>query len=274
MQSSIHIVTEKPELDDIYLVKILARFWKDWGHEVSFGPTKSPLSNVGFMHLDSTRIEPEQVPAMDGAMINRHVLDISKSIYSTERVYPDSDWDGPVIIKSNLNFYGTPEWYSTKRTYRKKLQRYLANRCWQIARMLPSNNYPILPSISKVPGWVWKKQDLIVERFLPDMEDGLYSIRGWIFLGDRGYCYRFFSPYPVVKAKDMVRREILEHTPPALVGFREKYQFDYGKFDFVEVDGKAILIDMNKTPTSRIDPNSPLLPMLAEGIYSFCQKKE
>jgi hypothetical protein len=224
------------------------------------------------MHIDRTRIAPEEVPRMDGMLINRHVLDISKDLYSTQRVYPDSEWDGPVIVKSTLNYYGTPEWHGTKRSAMKKMQRYVANRCWQIARMLPTNQYPILSSVRKVPGWVWKQKDLIVERFLADMDDGLYSVRGWVFLGDSSYSYRIFSQYPVVKAKDIVRREIFEEVPAGLEEMRQKHRFDYGKFDYVEVDGRAIVIDMNKTPASYMKADNPLLRVIAEGIHSYCEK--
>ena len=273
MKSSIHIVSHGPDLSESYLVKRLSSFWQEWGYEITSGPADTITADIGFMHIDRTKIFPEDVPHMDGTLINRHVLDISKDIYSTQRVCPDSGWDGPVIVKSTLNYYGVPEWYATKRSAMKKMRRYVANRWWQIARMLPSNQYPILPSVRKVPGWVWKQKDLIVERFLPDMDDGLYSVRGWLFFGDKSYNYRVFSKYPVVKAKDVVRREIFDGTPAGLEEMRQKYRFDYGKFDYVEIDGRAIVIDMNKTPASYMKPDNPALRLIAEGIHSYCEKK-
>src|SRR5690606_34611604 len=130
-------------------------------------------------------------------------------------------------------------------------------------------DYPVLPGIKAVPGWVWKRQDLIVERFMPERHGDLYSIRGWLFFGDRSYAYRLFSRNPVVKVGNITHREILDSVPPELESLRQSHGFDFGKFDYVEMDGRAVVIDMNKTPTTIAKPDSPHLLNLAEGIYSF-----
>ena len=55
---------------------------------------------------------------------------------------------------------------------------------------------------------------------------------------------------------------------------RERLGFDYGKFDFVVREGKAILLDANKTPGS--PPPSPEIDAsnadLARGLHSMLRK--
>ena len=53
------------------------------------------------------------------ASINAAVTDISKRSYSQLLVVADSDWDGPVIVKSNLNYHGLPEvWHNERASAR------------------------------------------------------------------------------------------------------------------------------------------------------------
>ena len=64
-------------------------------------------------------------------------------------------------------------------------------------------------------------------------------------------------------------RDILDAVPQELQDLRCQYGFDFGKFDYVEVEGRAVLIDINKTPTTVARQDSPRLRELAEGIRDF-----
>jgi hypothetical protein len=247
----------------------MSESWKKWGHSVTAGPVQSITSGVGIMHIDRTKVSPELIPATQLPLLNGKVLDISKHLFSKLRVFPDDPWNGPVIVKSDLNFFGNPERPSHSLGYLERAQQQLANRCWKLARLLPKNNYPILDHVSEVPKWVWKRKDLIVERFIPEKHEDLFSIKGWVFFGDRGYTYQLFSKSPIVKAGSITHYEILDSVPQELIELRKAYQYDFGKFDYVEVDGRAVVIDMNKTPTTIAKYDSPLMLDLAEGIYSF-----
>lgn len=270
MKNPIHVITKHPgEIADCYVIAKLAAHWKSWGHPVTMGPTKTLDQGIGIMHFDQTKVSPELVPEANLPVLNRSVLDISKNLFSTLRIYPDDTWTGPVIIKSILNFFGMPEKYASRPGFFERRRREIAQRSWRLARMLPDQDYPVLKNIANVPGWVWKREDLIVEKFLPEKDGDLYSIRGWLFFGDRGYTYRLFSKSPVVKVATTIHHEILDHVPPELEILRKKHGYDFGKFDYVEIDGRPVVIDMNKTPTSRSEPDSPRILHLAEGIYSF-----
>jgi hypothetical protein len=128
-----------------------------------------------------------------------------------------------------------------------------------------------LKGLKAVPGWVWKNPDIIVERFMPEREQGFYCLRGWVFFGNRGYTYKLFSSDSMVKTGTMVKYEFLDKPPAELVDFRIRNSFDFGKFDYVEVDGKPILLDINKTPTIVSETNTPRLKSLAGGLNSFLE---
>ncbi len=275
MKSSIHIVTINPNaLRDYYVISKLATHWRQWGYMITAGPADALSGGLGIMHIDRTKVKPKLVPETTLPVLNRQVLDISKNLFSTLRVYPEDAWTGPVIIKSILNFFGSPEWDASRPGFFERKRREIAQRSWRLARMLPQQDYPVLNSIAAVPGWVWKREDLIVERFMPERDGDLYSIRGWLFFGDRGYAYRLFSKSPIVKVGTTIRYDILDHVPPELEILRKAHGYDFGKFDYVEVEGRPVVIDMNKTPTTIAKPDSPRLIDLAEGLYSFPGMRE
>ncbi|MBF7731166.1 hypothetical protein [Pseudomonas sp. N040] len=272
MKNPIHIVTEEPgRLRENYVLAQLAAHWQAWGHPISTGPLACLSAGLGIMHVNLTRVDARQVPATPDhhPLLNRQVLDISKSSFSSLRLQPDSAWRGPVIVKSDLNYFGNPERRLEQTGPIDKAQRLLARKSWQLARRLPANDYPVLAHIVDVPGWVWRRHDLIVERFLPERVGDLYAIRGWLFFGTRGYAYRLYSRSPVVKAGNITHFDILNEVPEELQSFRRQHGFDFGKFDYVEVEGRAVLLDLNKTPTTVAKPDSPRMRDLAEGLHDF-----
>lgn len=44
---------------------------------------------------------------------------------------------------------------------------------------------------------------------------------------------------------------MLDEPPPELVAFRRQWRLDYGKIDYVVHDGAVVILDVNRTPTSR-----------------------
>lgn len=245
------------------------------GHQITVGPVEQVDSNadLSILHVDRTRIDPRSVPPNPSGrpFLNSRILDISKHHFSTLRVAPNDAWDGEVIVKSNLNCYGQREWNDSSHGLMARTRRKLARRSWRLARMLPPYTYPVLPKISSVPDWVWSNPELIVERFVPEREGGLYCLRGWVFFGTRSYTYRMFSTEKVVKVASIVKHEFLGEPPPELVAFREASGWDFGKFDYVEVDGRPVLLDINKTPTTAgsSGPDTPRMRHLAAGLDEY-----
>lgn len=275
-QTLLSIANLTDDMWEGYAVAVFSKVWREMGIEVELGQRFSPEAKLCLLHYDQTKIEPSAIPTPpEGVQIlNGRVLDISKRAYSSLRVTPDTLWAGPVIIKSDLNHFGVREAEASdaRRPAWARLRQKLANRSWRLARMLPHRCYPVLPAMDDVPGWVWRDETLIVERFLPERtEDGLYGVRSWVFLGDRGYAYRNLGTDPLVKASSGVRTEHFERAPEQLIRFRNENGFDFGKFDYVEHGDDVFLLDANKTPTFSGAPAeiSPRVRMLAEGIRAF-----
>jgi hypothetical protein len=264
-----------------YVIHLLADEWRARGIPVEVAdsisePTGSDV--LVFPHLDLTVTPPrlgEQLSRC-ARVLNRAVSDISKRAISRQLVSSPDEYDGPVIVKTNLNFGGWPE------------SRLLANRGGEVARQLDSawkevpwtvsgmircEQYPIYDDPRKVPPRVWRNDRLVVEKFLPEREGEFYCLRQYIFLGQSEINTRSISADPRVKSRGVVRREILEETPPQVRAFREKLGFDYGKFDYVLHGDDVIIFDVNRTFTydsaSKAGSASSLLMTLADGIMPF-----
>jgi len=275
MKKPIHIITPQTgPLGNKYLIAHLSAHWQAWGYPVTTGPLETLSDGLGLMHVDRTTVPAGLLPAIADShrLLNGRVLDISKKSFSPLRLLPDDIWAGPVIVKSNLNYFGNPENSGLLAKAQRHLDRVIwrfSRRSWQLEQRLPPNDYPVLKNIAQVPDWVWAREEIIVERFLPERVGDAYSIRGWLFFGERGYAYRLYSNSPVVKAGNISHFDILDSVPQELQALRREYGFDFGKFDYVEVDGRAVLIDINKTPTTVAKQDSPRLRDLAEGIHDF-----
>jgi hypothetical protein len=263
----IHVVTDRPRfLEARYLVSELAGYWHRSGIRVSTGPAWEAAADLGILHIDRTRLRPEEVPEGAPRLLNGRVLDISKRVFSSQLLSPGDDWDGPVIVKTNLNHFGIPEVHGRPPALLARARLRFARLSWRLARALPPGHYPVLPRLASVPDWVWSDPELLVERFVPERDRGHYCLRGWMFFGARSYAYRLFSTHPLVKSGSMVGYEFLEGAPPELEAIRAAHGFDFGKFDYVEVDGRPILLDANKTPTVVGEGESPRMRHLAEGV--------
>jgi len=261
-----------PELEKHYSLRGLAKIWERNGLRVDVGASYRTDADLCILHHDRTKLDRMSLPTPPPGVqvLNGEVLDISKRIYSTLAVGPDDDWTGPVIVKTNLNHFGVPEAGPARHGFVAKARRRLARISWRAARMLPRRRYPVLESLDQVPNWVWRNREYLVERFLPERtQEGHFCVRGWVFFGSKGYAYRIYSSEPLVKVGSMLGYEILDSVPDDLVAQRRKMMFDFGKFDYVEHDDKAILLDANKTPTVSGAGETPRTRLLAEGIKAF-----
>ncbi len=249
----------------------LRNIWMDQGIDVRVGRTFAPDADLCLLHLDQTKILPRHIPPAPAGIrvLNNRVLDISKRSISTLLLTPDTDWDGPVIVKTDLNHFGGPERGAKRKGLRAWASDTAARISWRHAGRLPEKTYPVLNHLRRVPGWVWRDPALVVERFLPERDGDLYCLRGWMFLGSKGYGWRLFATDPLVKVESMVRFEYIDEQPEFLQDFRRENGYDFGKFDYVIYDGVPILLDANKTPGFSGDPNSPRIKMLASGLMDF-----
>jgi hypothetical protein len=236
-----------------YLVREMEEVWRGWGWRVEHreGVAGAEDADILLLHVDLTEIPPiyQALARNYRVVINGAIPDISKKRISLQRVERGDGYDGPVIVKTTRNSGGAPE----ARHARRGL--HLGGLAHRLREQLPWSwrahlrSYPVFSSPSQVPLAVWLNRDLIVERFLPERQGDFYCLRTWVFLGDRESNSLSFSREPVVKAGNVVRREVVPDVPDELREIRRKLGFDLGKFDYALVEGKVVLYDANRTPT-------------------------
>lgn len=231
-----------------YLLQCIADFWVKMGHRVSVvaGLAKWPAADLAIMHVDLSVI-PEAYVRASGrypVVLNGAATDIRKRHVSRNLVRPNDGWQGPVVIKTDLNSGGMPE-----------LRLMKLMRTGEQSDDLPSGGintidngqYRIVASPRDVPDSIWENPGFVVERFLPERDERGFWLRVWVFLGDRERCTRYLAPHPLVKSANFIAREEVT-VPDALRAERRRLGFDYGKFDFALCDGELVLFDANRTP--------------------------
>jgi hypothetical protein len=212
-----------------------AKTWIDDGHDVQIlvGASRYVPADLAILHIDVSQI-PEQYlnfALRYPVVLNRHITDIRKSKISKNLVRPGDGYQGPVIVKSDLNRAGIPE----------------DNAALRRRRLFDGpSQYPVFPSFAAVPPQYWNDPALVVERFLAERDDDLYCVRMYTFLGDHGTCLRFKGPNPVVEPAPNTSFEIIE-PDPTILAMQQELNVDFGQFDYVMHDGRAVLLDVNRT---------------------------
>lgn len=224
-----------------YSVTRLYPTWRADGHEVveCFGCGAVEPGDLLFLHVDLSQVPEPYLALAAGypAAVNGRVGDIRKSVFSPGLLRAGDPWEGPVIVKSERNFAGIPE-------AQLGLPR-LDGRGLAPPFRSPMD-YRLYAHLRYVPLPVFDCADLVVQRFLPELEDGLYHVRSYFFLGSWGRCTRIGSRNPIVKEESKeTSRQVDVH--PAILARRVELGLDYGKLDYVVLDGEAVLLDVNKT---------------------------
>jgi hypothetical protein len=228
--------------DDVedYLITSFAEIWRTLGIEVVhlFGVDEFVPADLLIAHVDLSVVPQEYVDFARRYpnVLNGEVTDIRKASFSQLLVTREADYDGPVIVKTDLNYGAEPE--------RLLL---VADRP-ELAECLPEEGfeYQIFDRIAAVPDRFFDPGGFVVEKFLPEVEGGLYHVRNYYFLGDRYTCERFVSADPIVRAGPQGTGESIE-PDPGIVESRHRLKMDYGKLDYVIHEGEALLLDVNKT---------------------------
>jgi hypothetical protein len=274
-KAHIHVLTNPREVQQkAQLIRTLAPIWEKTGYHVTFGGKVPTSADLALLHIDRSKLEISEICSRLElkTAVNRHALDITKRQVSRQLVNRSSDWDGPVIIKTDANAHGAED-YVLERLDLPRLARILAARIlpWKFVRELPLRKYPILKGLDGVPDWVWQDNRLVVERFLPEMEAGAYVLRIWVFLGKQEYAMKILSTDPIVKSRNVIGMEMLRDVPDEVREHRHALNLDYGKIDYVMHSGRPVVLDANKTPVLRRTANgrNEILERLASGIAEF-----
>lgn len=293
--TTILIVKDRCNTNNKYVIDLIALRWKARGYTVieCSDCDQLPEADIAILHVDATRVPSEYHDALRDypIVLNRAVLDISKRRISNNIVHKYEKYTGPVIIKTDANSGGKtradrvlqPESRNTTPSARgaRKLElssitrtvvsRLLGRPMWRDIAVLDPKHYPVLPSVRSVPNAVWKNRNLVVEKFLPEQQDGMYFVRYYMFLGSRDWCGRFGSKGPCVKFSTMATEDQRIPVPRELRVLRSRLGFDYGRVDYVEHDGRISILDANKTvgAGSDVERFSSYLDYLADGIDAF-----
>lgn len=263
-----------------YVLRVLAEEWRKQGLEIevatSFQKPTGPDVLV-FPHLDRTKNHPglTDLFSRSARVINRSVTDISKRAVSRHLLESTLDFDGPVIVKTDLNYGGAREIRDIKRRGGPGVPalRALERQPWQVSGLLRGEEYRLYDHPTLVPRAVWSNPRLVVEKFLPEREGDLYCLRQYLFLGDCEVSIRSFSEQPIIKSSNVVRREVLDNVPDSVRAFRHELGFDFGKFDFVMHGDEAIVFDVARTPSfdanSKAGSAGSLMLKLVPGIEPF-----
>ena len=267
-----------------YLINLFKKYWQQDGHEVFylFGTDRFAPADLIFVHVDLSEVPKSylEFARQYPVAVNGKIRNIKKSTFSQNLLHAKDQWDGPVIVKTEKNAAGVPERW--RGNYLKKIQNKLLS-AFNIdhsdlklfsPRIKSPYDYPVYNHISEVPRHYFYHPGLIVQKFTPEREDGYYCLRYMSFLGDRITCSRLKSRNPIVTgaSTDVVEHSVNPHSE--ILAMREKLNFDYGKFDYVVVNGNPLLLDTNKTVgcSPNLLDNDEMKErrkFRAQGLYSF-----
>jgi hypothetical protein len=192
-------------------------------------------ADAAILHVDQSVVDQPylDLAARYPVAVNGRARDIRKRLVSRNLVQRDSGWTGPVLVKSDLNCGGRPE--------------YLVAQRGGAAPAPPPPEYHLYDRIDLVPAAVWDDPCRVVERYLPERRDGMNVLRIWSFLGEYERCSWYTSPETIVKGRNIVSFGSAE-VPEVLRQERQRLGIDYGKFDFAIGPEGPVLYDANKTP--------------------------
>ncbi len=265
-----------------YLIDFLIDIWRASGIEVIevFGTSDFIPADVAILHIDVSVVPDMYIhfASQYPVVLNNLVKDICKATISLHLVSVDSPYQGPVIVKSNLNSAGYPERLiehlesKPSPTLLQRLGRWITPRPTRPPVFQSNQDYQIFDRLSDVPRSFFDNSDVVVEKFFPQMEDGLYCVQNYVVLGKNGYGTFLAGEQPIVNVGTCKRFEINEPASE-IIQYCTHHQIEYGKIDYVMSDGKAIVLDVNKTVGagnfSRPAELFKCYEHLASGIYAY-----
>lgn len=257
------------------------------------GTGNTQSADVLIPHLDLTIIPHDYCMFMEQypRVINKEVLDISKSRISSNLLRSNDSYRGPVIVKTDRNYGGLPEAHLGIDSDRDQFDlsiffEKVASRVgkkltgkvpWKYVRFLKTSEYPLFPSIQAVPKGIFKNKNLVVEKYCPERENNDYIVRYCYFLGDREITFLLRSSERNVKISNAFQIEEVP-TPQEIHLMRHRMGFEFGKFDYILNGEEVVLFDANRTPSCSylsLEQGRPmwnLAKRLADGIWSIVDR--
>jgi hypothetical protein len=138
-----------------YAITFLAEFWSQDGHRVHylFGTRKFVPADLLLVHVDLS-VVPDEYLEFAGRYpiaLNSGVKDIRKSQISTNLVKQGDAYSGKVIVKTNLNFEGSPEQILRRNRWQLLASRFVRDHAIGIG-LETHSKYRLQPSHGRVTG--------------------------------------------------------------------------------------------------------------------------
>ncbi|MGA2227806.1 MAG: hypothetical protein ABSH41_25505 [Syntrophobacteraceae bacterium] len=283
MKRIVILLHEHQRLETSYLLDALRIEWQKRGLTVSsVNGIRRIDTDLVFPHIDLTFTPPRFARYLQTlpAVVNRNVLDISKRSFSTLQLSGKENYRGPVIVKTDKNAGGSPEYNLFHSRYpgiARRWQKILLKSekvLGQFACRRQLGKYPIFESLEDVPAGVFRNRALVVEKFLPEKEGDRYFIRHYLFLGDRARSVRVAGPEPFLKRQGCTSIDEGCTVPEEVISLRRRLGLDYGKIDYTLHDGRAAILDINRTMFGPGTPDATARTVgdLVDGIWSLFPK--
>lgn len=232
-----------------HMVALIAEDLEKLGVDVIhlYGTSKLVPADAIFVHVDLS-VVPEDIAAFARRyplQINGAALDIRKRTFADGLLYPGATYDAPVIVKSDLNYGGAPE-HDERNMFERA-----ARRLQRTLKRLPppvissKSDYRIFPTFESVPLEYYDDAH-VIQKLILEKDEGKNILREYMFLGNMHYENIERSEAEIITEDEHV--SCLPFTPhPRLIEFRNRLKLDYGKIDYVMVDGAPFIFDANKT---------------------------
>ncbi len=232
-----------------HLVGKIAEHLRAWDVEIVnlYGTGYFEPADAVFVHVDRSVVPAKLVrfARRFPVQINLDACDIRKRAFVDGLLEPGVDYAAPVIVKSDLNYGGAPELVN------RSLLARLATRITRLATRTPprliaqKSDYRIFPALSDVPADYFTP-DNIVQKLILEKNGEKNVLREYIFLKSLHYENIEHSLSEIITEDEHI--SCLPFTPhPRLASLRRRLKLDYGKIDYVMVDGEPFVFDANKT---------------------------
>lgn len=262
------------------MITQLAKQWEQKSCTVNhlYGCDDYVPADVLILHVNLSCIPQEYLnfARRFPATINIGLTDIRKRTISRHLVTQTDTYEGPVIVKTDLNCGGSPErqlGIRPKKSSSSLIRR--IKRALKIkdpASMRKPSDYIVYSSKAKVPKSVFSNHALIVEKFLPEKHGNEYYQRRYYFLRDAEY-NEIHTTSVSIHAGDSddhcIRYWEEPSIPEALRTYLKALKADYGKIDYVIHEGEVIIFDVNRTPSCG---NIATDPYVAEWALSIAER--
>ena len=201
------------------------------------------MAKLTLMHVDLSVVPKKYVKwalfaSQQSLVWNAQIHDIRKSQVSPNLLFPEDDWAGRVIVKTDRNFGASPE--GAQRFSVKK-------KVWRDAGYPAKREYLVKDSLADVPGWAWRSPHWVVERYFEDQETAS-SMWTLTIMGTEMELVRFSTESQDANDRSRYTEWEVHEVDDELRKMVSDLRIDYGRLDLFRVANKWELLDVNKTP--------------------------